>query len=255
MKIAGSTFAICVLANFVTAQETGQSLASKASDPTASLMSFQLQNFYTPNRYSSGGSQNIVQFRAAVPFKTGNLNHIARLTLPYVSQNSNGSTGIGDATLFDLIAFDKSWGRIGVGAVALLPTGSSGVSAEKWGAGPAMGFVARPSWGLAGLFNQNIFSFTGDDDRPDVNLSTFQPIMSYSLKSGWSVGTSDMTYVYDWDQSEFTSIPVGMKISKLTPISHVPVQWQFNYEYNFYDSGTGPEETIGLTAKILLPKT
>lgn len=184
----------------------------------------------------------------------GGISNFARLTLPSVTYNSNGDTGIGDATLFNLAAFDRSWGRYGIGVVALLPTGADGVSAEKWGLGPALGFVARPGWGLARLFNQNILTVAGDNTRPDVNISTLQPIVSYTLGQGWSVGTSDMTVVYDWDRSEFTSLPIGLKVSKLTKLGGVPVQWQLSYERNFYDTGTGPQDTIGLTAKLLVPK-
>jgi hypothetical protein len=63
-----------------------------------------------------------------------------------------------------------------------------------------------------------------------------------------------MTVVYDWDRSEFTSLPIGLKVSKLTKLGGVPVQWQLSYERNFYDTGTGPQDTIGLTAKLLVPK-
>ncbi len=245
--------ALCLINPCVaTAQE--QSLSSQASDPTASLMSFQLQNFYSPNLHNAQGSQNMAQFRAAIPFEIGGISNIARLTLPGVTENGAGATGLGDATVFNLLAFDRDWGRFGVGAVALLPTGAEGVSAEKWGLGPAVGFVARPSWGLAGLFNQNIFTVAGDDDRPDVNISTLQPIISVTVGNGWSVGTSDMTFVYDWDLSEFTSLPLGVKVSKLTKLGGRPVQWQVSYERNFYDEGVAPEETIGFTVKLLVPK-
>ncbi|MDJ0859615.1 MAG: hypothetical protein QNJ03_11080 [Dinoroseobacter sp.] len=217
-------------------------------------MSFQFQDFYAFNLHNSDQSQNILQFRAAIPFNLGGVNNIARLTLPSFTESASGETGLGDATLFNLAAFDQSWGRYGVGLVALLPTGADGLSAEKWGLGPALGFVARPSWGLAGLFNQNILTVAGDDDRPDVNISTLQPIVSVGLSEGWSVGTSDMTFAYDWDRDEFTSLPLGVKVSKLTKIADRPVQWQLSYERNFYDEGTGPKDTIGFTIKLLVPK-
>lgn len=234
--------------------QEGQSLSSQASDPTASLMSFQLQNFYSPNLHNLRGTQNVVQFRIAIPFEINGISNIARLTLPGVTENEGGETGLGDATIFNLLAFDRDWGRVGVGAVALLPTGKDGVSAEKWGLGPAFGFVARPSWGLAGLFNQNILTVAGDDDRPDVNISTLQPIINISLEHGWSIGTSDMTFTYDWDRNELTSVPLGVKISRLTKLGGHPVQWQLSYERNFYDTAVAPQDTIGFTVKLLVPK-
>ncbi|WP_282120782.1 hypothetical protein [Ruegeria atlantica] len=254
MRCVPSIVLMAVIPASAIAQQDNQTLASQASDPTASLMLFQLQNFYSPSLHNANGALNVTQFRAAIPFQLVGISNIARLTLPSVTYNSNGDTGIGDATLFNLAAFDRSWGRYGVGVVALLPTGAGGVSAEKWGLGPALGFVARPGWGLARLFNQNILTVAGDNTRPDVNISTLQPIVSYTIDQGWSVGTSDMTVVYDWDRSEFTSLPIGLKVSKLSKLGGVPVQWQLSYERNFYDAGTGPQDTIGLTAKLLVPK-
>lgn len=231
-----------------------QSLSSQASDPTASLMSFQLQNLYTPHMRNTQGDQNITQFRAAIPFELGGVSNIARLTIPGVTENARGPTGLGDATIFNLLAFDRDWGRFGIGAVALLPTGANGVSSEKWGLGPALGFVARPTWGLAGLFNQNILTVGGDSNFADVNISTLQPIVSVSLNNGWSVGSSDMTFTYDWDRSEFTSLPIGLKLSRLTAIRGHPVQWQLSYERNFHDTGIAPKDTIGVTVKLLVPR-
>jgi hypothetical protein len=236
------------------AQSGGQSLDSQASDPTASLMSLQLQDFYSPNLYNTDADQNVLQFRSAIPFTLGGLNNIARITLPYVTDSASGRSGLGDATLFNLTAFDRSWGRFGVGAVVLLPTGEDGLSAEKWGLGPAFGFVARPSWGLVGLFNQNIVTVAGDDTRPDVNISTVQPILNYPLSNGWSIGVSEMTFVYDWDAAAFTSIPLGVKVAKLAKVGGRPMQFQLTYERNFYDEGFGPQDTIGLTVKLLVPK-
>jgi hypothetical protein len=244
---------LAVLPAAAVAQD-GQSLESQASDPTASLMSFQLQDFWSPAIHNSDDTLNIVQLRGAIPFTLAGVNNIARLTLPYVTDSPAGETGLGDMTIFNLATFNRPWGRYGVGVVALLPTGVDGVSADKWGLGPAVGFTARPSWGLIGVFNQNIFSIAGDDDRPDVNLSTLQPILNVPLGNGWAAGTSEMTIVYDWDRDEFISLPLGVKLSKLADLGGRPVQFQASYEHNFYDDGVGPKDTIGFTVKLLVPK-
>ncbi len=236
------------------ASAQNQSLEDKASDPTASLMSFQLQNFYSPNNHNSDEDRNVLQFRAAIPYQLGGTSNIARLTLPYFTSTPAGTSGFGDMTLFNLTTFDQPWGRYGVGLVALLPTGSSQLSAEKWALGPALGGVAQAPWGLWGLFNQNLFTVDGDGNKPDVNISTLQPILNVKLQNGWSVGNSEMTFVYDWDADEFTSLPLGVQVSKLVKTGGPPVQMILSYERNFYDEGMGPKDTIGLTAKLLLPK-
>lgn len=115
-------------------------------------------------------------------------------------------------------------------------------------------FIARPEWGLWGMFCQNILTIAGDDDCPDINISTLQPIINVSLQNGWSVGTSEMTFTYDWDRTEMVSIPVGVTVSKQTKLAGRPVQWQLSHERNLYDSGVAPKETIGLTAKLLVPR-
>ena len=146
------------------------------------------------------------------------------------------------------------WGRFGVGAVALLPTGEDGLSAEKWALGPAAGFAKQEKWGLWGLFNQNLFTIAGDDDRPDVNLSTIQPVFNYNLGNGWSAGTSEMVFVYDWEASEFNSLPLGIKVSKLVKGGGLPWQWSLSYEHNFYDEAVSAADTVSFTLKLLVPK-
>ncbi|MEA3291145.1 MAG: hypothetical protein U9Q71_02375, partial [Pseudomonadota bacterium] len=170
---AGSTVAF--------AEETagGQSLKSAANDPTASLMSVQLQDVYAGDYHNLEDEQgNVILLRSAMPFKTGRFNHIARGTLPIVTNSPTRESGIGDLVLFDLMAFDKPWGRWGAGLVLLAPTASDeSLGAEKWAIGPALGFVRQRPGLLSGLFLQNLFSFAGEDDRDDVNVSILQPIV------------------------------------------------------------------------------
>ena len=48
------------------------------------------------------------------------------------------------------------------------------------------------------VFNQNLFSFAGDDDRQDVKVSILQLIIKFSLPNKWSIGVSEMNITYDW---------------------------------------------------------
>jgi hypothetical protein len=246
--------AACFVLCFSFSQAHSEDIGSAANDPTAAVAAYQLQNYYSYSLHNSANTSNLAQFRAAIPFELGNTNNIFRITLPYTTRNPSGDSGFGDMTLFNLMTFDKSWGRIGIGAVALLPTGEDGFSAEKWGLGPAVGFIAPQQWGLWGVFNQNILTISGDSNRPDVNLSIIQPIVNMQLGNGWSVGSSEMSIVYDWEQSEFTSLPLGIAVNKLKQINGVPVQFTAGYEHNFYDNSIAPEDTFVFTVKALFPK-
>lgn len=233
----------------------GQDLSQAANDPTAPLMAFQFQDSYSPSVYNTdGASQNFLQFRAAIPFEVWGLQNIFRLTLPYFTDTPSGNTGISDTVVFDLVTFNRSWGRFGVGAVGLIPTGAEGLSAEKWGLGPAVGFTAKSGNLLWGLFNQNVFSFAGNDDMPDVNTSIFQPIATVGLGNGWSTGLSEMSFTYDWDRNAWVSLPLGVKLSKLHRFGAQPVQFTAQYEHNFAEDFTVPKDLYSFTVKFLAPK-
>ena len=233
----------------------GQSLEQAASDPTASLMSVQIQDLYSGKYHNlNDESGNAILLRVAVPFKTGSLDHIARVTLPIVTDSPSGESGLGDAALFDLIVFNQPWGRWGVGPVILVPTATNDqLGSGKWAAGPAAGFVARSNKLLWGLFNQNLFTFAGDDGREDVNVSILQPIVNYALPDKWSIGTSEMNITYDWKKSDWTVLPLGIKLAKLVKFGKQPVQFSGSYEYNFADDHVAPAWTINFAVKFLFP--
>lgn len=90
-------------------QKEGQSLDQAANDPTASLMSVQLQDIYAGNYHKLDDENgNTVLLRSAVPFQAGGLNNIARATLLVVTQSPSGASGLSDLVLFDLIVFNQS---------------------------------------------------------------------------------------------------------------------------------------------------
>ena len=236
------------------AQNAEQDLSTAASDPTASLTAYLFQDFYTYGYHGLDDVEgNKMQFRMAVPYELGGTSNIFRITLPYLTESPSDNTGFSDVTVFNLTTFDQSWGRFGVGAVALLPSGDDKLTTDRWALGPAAGFIAQSGWGIWGIFNQNLIDMGGDAGRDPVNLSVIQPIVNLSMANGWSLGTSDMSITYDWDADEWVSLPLGVQLNKLAQFGTTPVQFGLSYEYNFYDDGNGPEDTIGFTMKILVP--
>jgi hypothetical protein len=134
----------------------------------------------------------------------------------------------------------------------LVPIGADGLSADKWAIGPAVGFTASQPGLLWGVFNQNLFSFAGSG-KQDVNVSIVQPILNISLPDKWSVGTSEMNLVYDWDRDDWTALPLGVKLAKLVKFGQLPVQFAGSYEHNFADDYVAPEWTFNFTVKFLFP--
>jgi hypothetical protein len=90
-------------------------LSAQATDPTASLMSFQFLDWYTPSYHGSNDSSNQLVFRAAIPFEMFGLPNILRVTQPYATSSASGQRGFGDTQVFNLTVFGAAWGRWGAG--------------------------------------------------------------------------------------------------------------------------------------------
>lgn len=229
-------------------------LAAKATDPTAALMSFQFNNWYTASFHDAGGSANQLVFRSAVPFTLAGLQHIFRITAPWVTSSPSDATGFADITLFDLVVFDRPWGRWGAGVSGTVPTGQRGLTLDKWTAGPALGFVNSSNkqyrWGL---FAQSFFSFAGDPDAADAGIVNVQPIFSYQLGGGRSVSLGNSAVVYDTERSRWSSLLLGLNYGQV--VSFAGRKWRPNIEvdYEFKDDRGNQEWVFRLGIVLLLP--
>ncbi len=219
--------AALVVATLASAQERdgNDELAAKATDPTASLMSFQLYDWYTPSYRDVDGSTNQIVLRAAIPFSLAGTSQIFRITQPYVTSSVGGTTAFADTTLFDLMVFSQPWGRWGVGIAATLPTGSSGLTTDKWTAGPAVGFVnSRPTSGSTGaLFAQTFFSFAGKSSADDVGIVNLQPIFSLPLGQGRSLSLGNSALIYDTSKSRWASLLLSANYGQVVELRRLQV--------------------------------
>jgi hypothetical protein len=231
-----------------------EALAAQATDPTAALMSFQLNDWYTPSFHGIGGSANQVVFRTALPFELAGTHHIFRLTAPYVTSSPSGADGFADFTVFDLMTFDRNWGRFGIGVSGTLPTGADGLTLDKWTAGPALGFVnssvKKVNWGL---FAQTFFSYAGDDDAPDVGIINLQPVLSYQLGKGRSFSVGNSALVYDTERSRWSSLLVSVNYGFV--VGWAGQKWRPNFEvgYDFKDDPGNQEWVLRAGVALLVP--
>jgi hypothetical protein len=230
-------------------------LSAQATDPTASLMSFQLNDWYTSGFRDVDGSANQVVFRMAIPFALGDTHHIFRATQPYVTTSPSGSKGFTDTTVFDLMVFNERWGRWGVGVSGTLPTGQDGLTTDKWTAGPALGFVNSSAnqynWGL---FTQTFFSFAGKGSAPSVGLMNLQPIYSYQLGDGRSVGLGNSALVYDFEASRWSSLMMSVNYGQV--VSFAGHKWRPNIEAGYdFNNGFGNQRWVFRAGIVLLLPT
>ena len=229
------------------ADDSADALSAAATDPTASLMSFNLIGDYTGAFHGPDNGQSDdafdLTFRPVIPFKAFGKPNILRMTVPY-QVDGRGGDGIDSVSLFDLVIFGKEWGRLGVGAVATLANDSA---PDQFVIGPAVGAVWNYSKKLnLGLFNQNVFG-------GDTAISQLQPIIAYQLGGGWALSAGDLQFSYDWKRSRWLNIPIGFQIGKVTRIGKQPVRWAINPQYNLKNDDDLVKWKLVFTFTLLVP--
>lgn len=176
---------------------SAEELAKKLSNPVASLISVPFQNNMDVGIGQYNGSRNTLNFQPVIPIHlSSKINLITRVVIPVIAQYSIDTTGsnqfgLGDAVLSAWLSpSEAKHGLVwGVGPVFLLPIATNDMMAsKKWGVGPtALILDQTHGWTFGVLVNQ-IWSFAGNSDRPDINQMFVQPFLSYNWKSGAGVG-------------------------------------------------------------------
>jgi hypothetical protein len=251
---AAASLLALLAAGSAAAQVTNDELAAKATDPTASLMSFQVNDWYTARLHGSDDSANQIVLRAAIPFTLYGASHIFRITQAYATSSPSGSTGLVDTGVFDLVTFNQPWGRWGVGVSGTLPTGANGLSTDKWTAGPALGFVDSSAKVYNfGLFVQSFFSFAGSDSAPDVKLVNLQPILGYQLGEGRSISLGNSALVYDLVKSRWSSLMLSANYGQV--VSFWGHRWRPNVEagYDFNNDFGNQRWVVRAGITLLVP--
>lgn len=233
----------------------GGDLAKRSADPTEPLTAFSILDWYQPGSHqlSDHETWNTVMLRAVIPFKTGGLQHVLRVSQPVYTATPSGYDGVGDNQLFDLLVFKGRGFTYGIGADLTIPWGADGLSSRKWSGGPAgVIMVPKGKWLFGALF-QSYFSFAGEGDAPDVAQTIFQPIANLSIGGGRMIGLSELAFVYDWEREAWTSAPFGLSISQVTKISGQPIKFTLSADYNFVDTYVAPDWTVRFGVSFLFP--
>ena len=131
----------------------------------------------------------------------------------------------------------------GVGVDLSLPTASDDIlGSGKWSAGPsALYAYMGPKWKL-GALAQQYWSFAGDSDRDDVNLTNLQYFYYYSLDSTTSIGAMP-NIIMNWEQSSGNKVtlPIGLGINKTVQLGTVPVRFGVELHYSVIQ----PDDVVG----------
>lgn len=245
-------------------ESSDEELRKAAQNPMADLISFPIQN-NTNFRYGPlEKTQNVTNIQPVVPFHlTEDWLLITRTIVPLIYQpefiSGQGSKyGLGDINLSLFVGPKKPGSLIwGAGPVFLFPTATHDrLGSKKWGAGPAaVGLTMYGPW-VFGALVQNIWSFAGDNDRPDVNQMLIQYFINYNLPKGWYLSSAPIiTANWKADSRDRWTIPVGGGFGRLFRIGKLPVNMQLQAFYNVEKpDNLGPDWTLRFQVQMLLPK-
>lgn len=233
-------------------------LAKKLANPISSLISVPFQsNFDYKIGPRNAGTRYTLNTQPVIPFSLNDdWNLISRTILPFITQDdifpgAGSQTGLGDMTqsLFFSPKQPTCGGLTwGLGPVFLLATGTDDLlGSDKWGVGPTfVGLKQEGPW-TYGMLANHIWSYAGDDDRPDVNSTFLQPFLAYNTKTATTF-TVNTESTYNWEGHEW-SIPIHFQISQIVKLGNQPISIGGGLRYWADSPDSGPE---GLGFRVLV---
>ena len=249
-------------------------LAKKLSNPVASLISVPIQNNWDFGIGSANAMRYTANVQPVIPFSLSeDWNLITRTIVPVVYAESPVVGGADKSGLGDIVQSfwaspkaptDSGW-IWGAGAVMLYPSGTDGLSAHNWGAGPTALVLKQQNGWTYGVLANHLWSYAqtgghGTSDAGDasdgsdagINATFLQPFVSYSTKSFTTYGLNTES-TYDWSHSQWT-VPVNASVSQLIKVGKLPVQLSLGVKYYAERPIGGPDWGLRFAVTFLFTK-
>ena len=236
-------------------------LAKAAQNPVGDLISLPFQNNMNFDVGPADRTQNVLNIQPVWPIALSkNWNFITRTIVPVISQPAPGSertNGLGDINFTGFFS-PKQPGKIiwGVGPTLVFPTATDDVTGtDKWSAGPSVVVLTMPGQWVIGALVSNIWSFSGDDERADVNSFLMQYFVNYNLPDGWYLTSAPIiTANWEAESGEQWTVPFGGGIGRVFRIGRQPINMQTQVFYNVETPTTGAKWQWRLQVQLLFPK-
>ena len=232
--------------------ESAEELAKQLVNPVASLISVPFQFNYDHNiGPEDEGHRVTTNFQPVVPIAiSDDWNVISRTIAPITWQNeifpgAGSQFGLGDvAASFFFSPNARGPGGLiwGVGPELYLPTATDDLlGGGKWAAGPtAVALLQEGHW-TVGILANHLWSFAGDEARPDIDQTYAQPFVAYTTKDAWTFSLNTET-TYNWEvEQDHWSVPINAQVSKLTHIGGQAVSFGAAARYWTVSPDSGPE--------------
>jgi hypothetical protein len=268
-RTGAAVVSTALLATSVKAQQAGAGehdsadLAKQLVNPVSSLVSVPFQFNWEQNVGPEELTRFILNVQPVMPFTVNeNVNLIVRLIAPLLSQpplvdGGTAAFGMSDLTASFFISPSKSTRLIwGVGPVIVFPsTSEPTLGSGKWSTGPTIVALRQTGpWTVGALWNQ-VWSFSGDPARSDVNQMFLQPFLSYQATHTITLTLqSETTANWEADGDERWTVPINAIVSKLSSFGPFPASYQVGFGVFPVHPDVGPSWKIRAAIVILLPR-
>jgi hypothetical protein len=238
-------------------------LAQKSQNPVADLISVPFENDLNFGVGPREDLQYILQAQPVIPFRlNGDWNLISRTIVPFLHQPElapgfGDVSGLGDIVQSLFLSPAKP-GKViwGVGPILQFPTATNdALGQRKWGAGPtAVALTIQGPW-LVGALVNNVWSFAGRDDRPDVNQMLIQPFIVYTFPGAWSVESAPVITA-DWkaDRDNRWTVPLGAGVGKIVRLGKLPLSTSIDAYYNVTRPDHAAKWQLRIRIQLLFPR-
>lgn len=239
-------------------------LAMQLSNPLASLVSVPFQFNWEQDVGPSELTRFVLNVQPVMPFTMNqDWNLITRVIAPLVSQPplvDGGAATFGIADITTSFFFSPSRSKrltLGAGPVLILPsTSEPTLGSGKWSIGPTIVALKQTGpWTFGALWNQ-VWSFSGDSSRADVNQMFLQPFLAYQATHTVTLTVqSEMTANWDAaaDDDKWT-VPINVLVGKLATFGPFPASYQFGVGAFPAHPEVGPSWKLRAAIVILLPR-
>lgn len=255
-----SAAAACLATTIATAQTDADELAKQLANPVASLISVPLQENIDFG-YRNDGWKSTTNFQPVIPISiSDDWNLISRTIVPYVKQKDitrvgQSQNGLGDilATAFFSPKEPTASGLIwGVGPALSLPTGASGITADRWLLGPSAVFLKQVGpWTLGALVNH--VEDIGGSGNADISATFLQPFASWGGLGGGQTVSFNFEGTYDWKGSQWT-LPLNVVYTKVSKWGDQLVSYGVGGRVYLERPNGGPDWGLRFIVTFLYPK-
>lgn len=238
-------------------------LAAKTQNPVANLISVPLQENLDYGIGPNARARSTLNVQPVIPMHLfGNWNLIARIIVPFVYQPdttmpTGGSSGLGDINPQLFVTPAKAGALIwGLGPAFLLPTSTqTSLGTGRWATGPTAVVLVQPKPWTLGVLASNLWSFAGEDGRPNINQLTLQYFVNYNLPRGWYL-TSAPILSANWKAASGDTwlVPFGGGAGKVFKVGKQAMNGSLGAYGNAIKPAGAPDWQLRVQLAFLFPK-